>query len=258
MSTIQQLLELDGETLNSKVSYLLGTSTKIEKTWKELDVGTLVMYLSPHVESGWNLCPWASAGCAAACLKGSGRMRFKGSELARVKRTVLFMKHRELFMARLRKEIRAHVAKCARLDLECSVRLNGTSDVAWERVCPELFKEFAHVQFYDYTKSVLRAIQSVDGQRRGELRSTTPWPANYHLTFSRCEDTPLDEILYLTEMGVSVAVVFNKRVLDWEGMDVIDGDRHDYRASDPRGVIVGLKAKGPEGKADKSGFVVRI
>lgn len=252
MSTIQQLLELDSETLNSKISYLLGTSTKIEKTWKELDVGTLVMYLSPHVESGWNLCPWASTGCAAACLKGSGRMRFKGSELARVKRTVLFMKHRELFMARLRKEIKAHVAKCARLDLECSVRLNGTSDVAWERVCPELFKEFAHVQFYDYTKSVLRATQSVSDEGS--------WPNNYHMTFSRSEDTPDSEIDYLTEIGVNVAIVFREAAdgRRWHGIEVIDGDRHDYRASDPRGVIVGLTAKGPKGKEDTSGFVVRI
>jgi hypothetical protein len=35
---------------------------------------------------------------------------------------------------------------------------------------------------------------------------------------------------------------------------VIDGDEHDYRPADDKGVIVGLRAKGKAIK-DKSGFV---
>jgi len=248
MSTLQRLLELDGPTLNSQISYLLGSSTKIEKTWNKLEVGTLVMYLSPHVESGWNLCPWASEGCAAACLKGSGRMRFTRARLARVRRTILFMKHRSLFKIRLRREIRAHTRKCARLGIVCSVRLNGTSDIAWEKVWPGLFSEFANVQFYDYTKSVARAKLSVEPE----------WPANYHLTFSRSEETADSTVLNVVGEDVNVAVVFENELPDeWIGIEVIDGDAHDYRPEDKQGVIVGLTEKRTPGTVDHTGFVVR-
>jgi hypothetical protein len=40
------------------------------------------------------------------------------------------------------------------------------------------------------------------------------------------------------------------------GKQVVDGDATDLRFLDPRGVIVGLKAKG-KGKQDTSGFVVK-
>ena len=41
----------------------------------------------------------------------------------------------------------------------------------------------------------------------------------------------------------------------WQGKPVINGDESDLRFLDPKGVIVGLKAKG-QGKKDTSGFVV--
>jgi hypothetical protein len=41
------------------------------------------------------------------------------------------------------------------------------------------------------------------------------------------------------------------------GKPVVDGDETDLRFLDPKGVIVGLKAKG-KGKKDESGFVVRL
>jgi len=41
------------------------------------------------------------------------------------------------------------------------------------------------------------------------------------------------------------------------GHPVIDGDKHDLRFLDPRGVIVGLTPKGNKAKRDMSGFVLR-
>jgi hypothetical protein len=38
---------------------------------------------------------------------------------------------------------------------------------------------------------------------------------------------------------------------------VIDGDEHDLRHLDGRGVVIGLSPKGPRAKHDKSGFVIR-
>jgi hypothetical protein len=40
-------------------------------------------------------------------------------------------------------------------------------------------------------------------------------------------------------------------------LPVIDGDQSDLRFLDPKGVIVGLKAKG-KGKHDTSGFIVQV
>ena len=38
---------------------------------------------------------------------------------------------------------------------------------------------------------------------------------------------------------------------------MIDGDLHDLRHLDPKGVVVGLSSKGNKVKRDMSGFVVR-
>ena len=40
-------------------------------------------------------------------------------------------------------------------------------------------------------------------------------------------------------------------------MDVISGDDHDLRFTDPHGKIIGLEAKG-KAKHDNSGFVVKV
>jgi hypothetical protein len=56
-----------------------------------------------------------------------------------------------------------------------------------------------------------------------------------------------------------MAVVFHGKELPVTFMNrkVIDGDLHDARIDDPKGVIVGLRAKGPARK-DTSGFVVHM
>jgi hypothetical protein len=57
--------------------------------------------------------------------------------------------------------------------------------------------------------------------------------------------------------GVNVAVVFPSADFPatWQGYQVIDGDVNDLRFRDPRGVIVGLKAKGDARKLAVGGFV---
>ena len=41
------------------------------------------------------------------------------------------------------------------------------------------------------------------------------------------------------------------------GFRVINGDSHDLRFLDPKGVIVGLSPKGNKAKKDTSGFVIQ-
>ena len=137
--------------------------------------------------------------------------------------------------------------RAAAKGLKAAVRLNGTSDLPYERykvpgTDKNIMELFPDVQFYDYTKLENRIV----GQTL---------PANYHLTFSRAEDN--DHKLEAVLEHTSAAVVFSGELPEtWRGYPVIDGDEHDARFTDAGpGVIIGLKAKG-KARHDASGFVI--
>ena len=168
-------------------------------------------------------------------------------QTARLKKTNRFWNDRKQFINDLVNEIAALEKRAAAKGLKAAVRLNGTSDLPYERykvpgTDKNIMQLFPDVQFYDYTKLENRIV----GQTL---------PANYHLTFSRAEDNDhkLDDVLKHT----SAAVVFSGELpATWRGYPVIDGDEHDARFTDAGpGVIIGLKAKG-KARHDASGFVV--
>lgn len=123
------------------------------------------------------------------------------------------------------------------------IRLNGTTDVQWENfkiLGKTIFEHFPKVRFVDYTKIARRMFSN-------KIK-------NLHLTFSKSEvNTEIAKTV--AAAGHNVAVVFakDKPKTLW-GRKVIDGDLHDIRFLDKKGVIVGLKAKGRALK-DKTGFV---
>jgi hypothetical protein len=82
--------------------------------------------------------------------------------------------------------------------------------------------------------------------------------ANYQLTFSAADGNDADVYRAIAE-GLNVAVVFGiKKTLpmpeSFLGRPVFNGDESDLRFLDPKGVVVGLYAKG-KAKKDVSGFV---
>jgi hypothetical protein len=227
------------------------SSSKIEKS-NNAGGGylTAIMYLAPYKLSGHNVCSNASPGCIQGCLNLAGRGKFDNVQNARIKRTQWFYSDRKEFMTQLFKEIAAHVRKAHKLGLKPAVRLNGTSDLPWEKISHagnNPMHTFPEVTFYDYTKIVKR------------LSSNYQLPPNYSLTFSRSEKSsnysPAADVGYALENGKNVAVVFHHVPEHYHGIRVIDGDKHDMRFLDPVGVIVGLKAKG-KAKKDTTGFVV--
>ena len=126
--------------------------------------------------------------------------------------------------------------------MEPIVRLNGTSDILWEKRT-NVIQSHPNIQFYDYTKIV--------------HRFKTVLPLNYDLTYS-LHETNHHLILRILREGGRAAVVFrNDLPVSFWGVDVVDGDKTDLRFLDPKGCIVGLKAKGPA-KTDFSGFVQDI
>lgn len=220
---------------------------------------TGILYLAPGPLAGvGNLCPHASAGCAAACLFTAGRAGiFEEINSARVNRSRFFANDRETFLSEIRREIKALIRKAKREGLRPAVRLNGTSDLPWEKIAPDIFESFPDVRFYDYTKNPRRAFAFA----KGEL------PGNYHLTFSLSESNSPVAALVLAA-GVNVAAVVDGHragdplSLAGETFKTFDADRHDLRfldkpARDGRGRVGVLKAKG-KAKGDLSGFVIRL
>lgn len=229
--------------MKNKMKPLLSSSNaKLEKGTK-LGWLTLGLSLAPYNLSGRNLCPHASAGCAAACLYTAGHGRFDGVKNARLERSQRFLTDRDGFITQLKAEIRKGEKTAAKKSMRLAVRLNVMSDLPWHNLLD--MSEFSGVQFYDYTPNPARMLQWA----AGEL------PANYHLTFSRKEDNQ-EAVALAVAAGVNVATVFDSVPTEYAGRPVVDGDLSDLRFLDPCGVIVGLKAKG-DGKKDTSGFVIR-
>lgn len=212
---------------------------------------TFILHLAPSTLSGYNLCPKASAGCAAACLNTAGRGVFNSVQTARINKSRRFVEQRDKFMGQLIKDLNAVVAKAKREKKTPVVRLNGTSDIAWERIKVNglnMFEMFPQIIFYDYTKILSR------------IHTIKPY-MNYFLVFSRSE-TNWHEAIEALKAGVNVAAVFSGPLPEvFDGFPVINGDNHDLRFLDylegHRGVIVGLKAKG-KAKRDTSGFTIQL
>jgi hypothetical protein len=232
------------------MSYKLLTTNnqKIEKG-AALGYATAGLHFAPEKLSGFNVCPMASKGCAAACLNTSGHGRYQRIQDARIKKTQRFFMDRENFLTELVKEIETFVRRSRKNGLTPTIRLNLTSDIQWETVLVNgktLFEIFPDVQFYDYTKIARRMLPGAKAQ-------TIP---NYHLTFSRSESNgALAEMV--ASAGGNVAVVFNKVPDSYLRKPVVNGDETDLRFLDGKGVIVGLTPKG-RAKKDFSGFVVRF
>ena len=108
------------------------SNTKTAKMAGELGIESLILHLAPARLSGFNMCPMASKGCAAACLNTAGRGQFDSTQLARIAKTKKFMADRVGFTNQLAKEIAALVRRCEKNGSLPAVRLNGTSDVRWE------------------------------------------------------------------------------------------------------------------------------
>lgn len=211
---------------------------------------SFVLHLAPSDLSGKNTCPKATAGCKAACLNTAGRGGiFKKGETtnviqqARIRKTKMFFEDRDQFMFDLMGDIRAAIKQAEKKGMIPVFRLNGTSDISWEKyeMAQDLnvFQMFPDVQFYDYTKINNRKVSHIK---------------NYHLTFSKADGNDMDVRLAASN-GLNVAAVFHSLPETYLGRPVINGDETDLRFLDPKGVIVGLKAKG-KARKDTSGFVL--
>lgn len=245
--TLGQWVEAQAVAFPETTPHILGDSLKVQKSRKRGYL-TAIVYLAPATESiaygGQNTCPGASAGCALACLgHRSARLRMVSGASAKAWKTLLWTWRPDVFKRLLFREVYNLRNKAFHQGLIPAVRLNGASDVVWERKFPKLFASFPDVVFYDYTKLAARMARSR--------------PVNYHLTFSRSETNGAD-VKRVLGFGENVAIVFTDlpRALrdGWEGFKVVDGDETDARPTDDKGVVVGLSPKAKV--TDDTGFFV--
>ena len=236
-------------------------STGNPKVLKGMQEGymTYILHLAPATLSGKEVCPKRTIGCTNACLNlaGRGGMFKKGEttnmiQQARIRKTKLFFEDRNAFMQLLHKDIELAIKQSIKKGLIPVIRLNGTSDLSWEKYnfvlksgqyFGNIFEAFPNIQFYDYTKVLGRKVSGIP---------------NYHLTFSAADGNQLDIIL-AKKAGYNIAVVFGLKKTEampesYLGLPVFNGDESDLRFLDPKQVVVGLYAKG-KAKKDTSGFV---
>lgn len=193
---------------------------------------TAILYLAGAGDT--RLCPAATEGCRAVCLvTEAGRGTFENVKQARQNRTNMLFDRREEFMQLLRADIKSVIRKARKLGKTPAIRLNGGSDLDWS----EIYAEFSEVQFWEYTK-------------RPDLALKLNKLPNVQATYSHNEHTTNRIMGTMLANNINIAMVFD--LWSRKGGDlpasvgsvpVIDGDIHDLRFLDPKGVIVGLRLK---------------
>lgn len=239
-----------------KRALLISSNTKTlrgeVRGWK-----TFVMHLAAANSSGLgNLCKYAST-CPTGCIGTQGHLGMPAGVRAQLQRTAMFFDDVDSFLDQLYGEIEKGIKSAGRAGMEPCFRLNGTSDVPWERIKNSddlnVFQAFPDTVFYDYTKYPYSDRRQARGWR------------NYHLTYSFNEGPSIIKeserhgwvqkaAQEWVDEGVNVAAVFGRYKneksalperfdLGFGLLKVIDGDEDDLRFLDPSGVLVGLRAK---------------
>lgn len=213
-----------------------GASVKSEHSL-QAGMVTVMLYLAP---ARHGVCPFSTSGCREVCLGDtSGRMAMPYNATVRAARSAFLLSHPRHFLRMIDAEVRAFHRKYVTSGKFAflGVRLNGTSDIPWEQVTPALVAEWVNlggVRLYDYTKW------------SPEDRPATP---SYDLTRSATERTTPEDIATMVRRGerVAAAVKFGKSdaiPAEVFGVPAVDGDVHDLRCTEDRGVLVVLRPKG--------------
>jgi hypothetical protein len=171
---------------------------------------------------------------------------FNSVQESRLKKTKLLFEQKDLFFTILYKELRNFVRRAKKANKHPVVRLNGTSDLDWNKLKPGIYNDFPEIQWVEYTKNYKRYQQWLAGE----------FGPKTHFLFSRSETN--EQICKdVLSQGGNVAVVFHRRLpKKFWGYQVINGTRSDLRFLDKRNTICGLIASG-RARKDQTGFVIR-
>lgn len=252
------LMLLPGTELGSVLSD--GATTSVASPVDALGAAVLAAY------RGVDSCLHATDGCRAACLNRSGHGQFSSTIAARAWRAALLLAHPLAFVRLLLAELSRWARKFKRDRVRGAVRLNVVSDHDWSAACPALLswilRQFGKGSGYDYTASP-------DPARHARHRAL-----GWDLSLSVKCASQLDRYLPLLDSDwvarlVVVLPIRARKVAgelpalpsSFAGRLLVDGDVHDYRPADGRGVVVGLRVKDTFGRSSvvaaiESGFAL--
>jgi len=173
---------------------------------------------------------------------------FQTTQDARVRKTIEFVENRPEFLATVAQDLFELERRAEKESLRPCARLNVFSDFVWESIAPVFFEYFRGIQFYDYTKGLARFRRFLSGGL----------PDNYHLTFSRSEETPDSTVSELLAEGAIVSALGSEGAIQarFPEARILNGDMHDLTFLHPKGTLLALSAKG-KAKHDQTGFVIR-
>jgi hypothetical protein len=245
----------------NSANFFSTTNPKTGKNGKVSGMPTIVLHLEPLT---YGSCP-AAGSCAALCLNKAGNPVYLNNKLSRRHaRSLAWHTKPEMF-------VRLLVIEAARYRGKgyVGVRLNGTSDIAWEAVkfipnaqdvdlIAKLSGKFCFVPGKEY--SVIQAMVALDLQpydytKRIDRNFDLCAAYGYHLTLSwgGKNDATLFEVAERYRLNVAAGIYGVKKgkklPAEVNGYRVIDGDVTDWRRSDPKGVnVVGLRIKRTPGQ----------
>lgn len=135
-----------------------------------------IHYMAPARLAGvGNLCSDATDGCKALCLgEHSGAAVYYPSVIqSRIEKARRFMKDRASYFVDIVRAIEIAKRKADAEGLKLCVRLNGSTDIAFESIKAggndSLVAMFPAIQFTDYTKSYKRALAHAKASCRAIL-----------------------------------------------------------------------------------------
>jgi hypothetical protein len=269
MKTVSRTKNPAAVDWNSRVSSILSSNSKIEKTPAGVPIINSGISLAPAKRSGvLNVCPEATAACMAACvLWFAGRTVTAVVRGAAIARTMLYRYSPAVFFARLHREIDAQERAADAIGARSFIRPNAASDLDYG---PEIARMHPRTTFYDYSKVRQRIRDYLAGK----------FPPNYYVSYSVHESSEFADVAEFLRAGGNVVVVVDSyywgpskrygtlpEIVTFTGptgeeitVPAVDGDVSDPRTPefDGRGVAVCLRLKSQSNKvktaARKSGF----
>lgn len=210
-----------------------------------------------EIESSFTTTCKFTGRCRNSCLKDSGNLIMLSSKRARYCKTWFFLTEPLAFLRLIISEIQRDCRLKYPQGTTCYYRLNGLSDVWWERYI-DLTLMVRSIDglggFYDYTKALYNE-RVLDNERDFQ---------HYRMVYS-WDEKPIakrEAIKYL-QSGHSVSIVCQAvglkkhphvlHLIDQYDF-ALDGDKHDGRFADPHNALVLLRAKRPLNESEHLGF----
>jgi hypothetical protein len=239
---------------------ILSTNPKTEKS----EVQTYILHLAPADTSGFNVCPNAR-NCKAICLNFAGNpVYMQAKQAARIRRTLALYDDQTLFLQTIIAAIAHNINKQPQT-APIAIRLNGTSDIAWENKPFTVDAEFSRLlnvkfglegNFTGYWDNIFlffKHASNMAGRRLVWFYDYTKLSRNwkycerldYHLTFGFDgwnNETNLRIAKRAIDAGINIAAAFNIKKgqnlptsLEFMGRELLiyDGDKSDFRPADP-------------------------